>query len=229
MSKEQQVSTIALEAIDRAATQHAFEQHPALASWAHGSIDRESIRAFAPQLYMLLDVWPRMVSAAHAISEDRAVRRELVAALQALEGANPSPAERWLQTCAALGLFSDTVRAAAPSEATEACINDLTYLAGSSSSAAIASLMMFARNVRILCRSAQQGSSTLGLSDGPGAAFFDDVSYTAEVQERGLRSALAIAAAGDARRIPNIEHAALATQVAMRGMFTASMQTLTTA
>ncbi len=229
MSKEQQVSTIALEMIDRAAAQHAFDQHPALESWATGSIDREALRAFAPQLYMLFDAWPRMVSAAHAISDDRTVRRELVAALQALEGTNPSPAERWLQTCAALGLFSDSVRAATPSEATEACINDLTYLAGSSSSAAIASLIMFARNIRILCRKAHQGAPALGLSDGPGAAFFDDVSYTAEVQERGLRSALAIAAAADSERMSNIEHAALATQVAMRGMFTASMQVLSPA
>ncbi len=225
MSHEQQVSTRAIAVIDAASERHDLERHQVLLSWAQGTIDREALREFAPQLYLLLNVWPRLVSAAHSISDDRSVRRELVAALHALEGANPSPAEIWLQTCSALGLFSDSVRSAQPTQATEACINDLTYLAGSSSAAAVASLMMFAKNIRTVCRAAQRGAASLHLTDGPGAAFFDVVSYTAEIQERGLRSALAVAAAGS-DQLTDIEHAALATQVAFHGMFTASMPML---
>ncbi len=223
MRDQQIASTNALAAIEAIGEHRSIERHPALIAWAAGELDRDLLRACAPQLYLLLDVWPRLVSAAHSISDDPTVRRELVAALYALEGPASSPAEMWLQTSSALGLFSDSVRAASAAQATEACINDLVYLAGSSSAAATATLVVFAHNIRLLCRAGQKGAAALGLADGPGAAFFDVVAYTAEHQERGLRTALSIAAEADGHATAAVEHAAHAAHVAISGMISACL------
>lgn len=207
-----------LQAIATACEATGLESHPFVTAWIAGELSRDELRAFAPQFYALVDAWPRIVSSTHSITPDPAVRRQLVRVLQALDAAPPTAADLWLQTCSALGLFSDTVRAAEPSHATEACINDFTYLASHTPTSGVTALIVLARELRMLCRRVRPGLIHAGLETGPGATFFDVVSYTAEIQERTLTSALALEAR-DEHATAEIADAARTSSIALRGMF----------
>ena len=194
-------------------------EHPFVTSWVAGSLSRDDVRAFAPQLFVQLDRWPRYVSAAHSITRDARVRRVLADSLDLIEPAGASAADLWLQTCSALGLFSDSVRQADVTVATDACINDLFYLCGHTTLTAVTALYVVACQVRDLCRATRSGLSQYGLASGPGATFFDVIGYSAEMQAKRLRAALeSLALVEDNAALIEAQDAAITAAAAFAGI-----------
>ncbi|MBC7645395.1 MAG: hypothetical protein H7123_09715 [Thermoleophilia bacterium] len=165
-------------------------QHSFVTAWVDGSLSRDDVRTFAPQLFVHLDRWPRYISTAHAITGDAEIRRVLSTALEFVEPAGASAADLWLQTCSALGLFSDSVRRAELTDATDHCVNDCFYLCGHTTLSAVTALYVVACQVRDLCRETRSGLAQYGLASGPGATFFDVIGYSAEMQAKRLRTTL---------------------------------------
>jgi len=202
-------------------------QHPFVTAWVDGSLSRDDVRTFAPQLFVQLDRWPRYISTAHAITDDAAIRRVLADALEFVEPAGASAADLWLQTCSSLGLFSDSVRRAELTEATDHCVNDCFYLCGHTTLTAVTALYVVASQVRDLCRETRSGLAQYGLASGPGATFFDVIGYSAEMQAKRLRSMLeALVPVEDTTAIAEAQEAA---QTAAAAFLTICDEAATTA
>lgn len=165
--------------------------HPFVTAWRDGTLTRDDLRAFAAQFHQHVDAFPRYVSTIHSHALDPATRRTLLDLLIAAEDRSPTMSDLWLQTCAALGLFSDSVRAAVPTHATEACVNDFFYLCQSSTVAGLAALYTYVRLVPATVGPWREGlRDHHGLAQGPGVAYFDAAEHVAIEKAQALRAAL---------------------------------------
>jgi pyrroloquinoline-quinone synthase len=207
-----------LAAIDEATDAEALLAHPFLVGWRDGKLTRDDLRAFATQYFHMVASFPRMASTVHSITRDASIRRTLVSLLDAVELRTPTPTDLWLQTCASIGLFSDSVRQAECTNATEACLNDFFYLCQQSPASGLATLNAWLRMQPTLCR--MQGEALVdhyGMHAGPGLAFFESYGYLASNHTPALRMSLERAIDGnDAAR--DARGAAEAAAVALRGM-----------
>lgn len=178
--------------IDEMLTSHDPAQQVLMVALAEGRLSRDELRVFASQYFHLIDALPRFVSTVHSVTTQHpAIRRTLLNVLVPLELKPPSIAELWLQTCAALGLFSDSVRTSEPTHATSACLSDFEYLCQSGSAQGLAALYAWMVRLPLVCR-AQKASLAehYDLMSGPGVQFFDVVGFQAESHARSLRGAL---------------------------------------
>lgn len=215
-----------LAAIDQAIDEGALAAHPLVTAWAEGQLSRDDLRAFATQYYQHLNALPRYVSTVHAGCDDLQIRRTLLELLTVIEATSPTVSELWLQSCAALGLFSDSVRQATSTTATQACINDFVYLCQSGTAQGLAALYTYVRQIPQVARLQRQGLiDHYGMTQGPGIEVFDVRSYRAGVHAGHLREALVRAIDCDdmAREALGATDAAL---TALRGMFSGAMPQL---
>ncbi|MCW2973279.1 MAG: hypothetical protein JWN72_1552 [Thermoleophilia bacterium] len=180
-------------AIDDAIIASDPATEPLLAGLREGRLTRDQLRTFAAQYYHLLDGLPRFVSTVHSVSPNAKVRRTLLNVLVPLESAPPSISDLWLQTCAALGLFSDTVRASEPTPATSACLGDFEYLCRSGSAQGVAALYAWMSRMPAVYRTEQAAlAEHYDLASGPGVQFFDVMQFQASSHARALRAALMV-------------------------------------
>ena len=163
-----------------------------LRAMAAGELSRDELRAFATQYFHLVDSLPRFVSTVHSVTiHHPSIRRTLLNLLVPLELNPPSIADLWLQTCSALGLFSDTVRRGEPNTTTTVCLGDFEYLCQSGTAQGLAALYAWITRLPRVCRVEQAAlSEHYGLASGPGVQFFEVVGFQAESQVRAIRAAL---------------------------------------
>ncbi len=209
----------AITTIDELADGAGAARHPLMSAWADGTLTRDDLRVFATQYYQQLAAFPRMLSMAHAHSLDLEIRRSLLRVLESVEGGSPTLSELWLQTCAYLGLFSDTVRASSGSAATRACLGDFFYLCSSSTPSALAALYTCLQQQPALCRMQREALMRhYGMDSGPGLQYFEVREYIGDSHARTIRDALmrSIRSADDEREA---QAAAEASVAAMRGMY----------
>lgn len=182
-----------LESIDALLTEADPTATPFVQAMVHGRLTRDELRGFAAQYFHFVDSLPRFVSTVHSVTRaDADVRRTLLNVLVPLELAPPSVADLWLQTCAALGLFSDTVRASEPTSATAACLGDFEYLCQSGTAQGVAALYAWMHRLPRACRAEQAAlEQHYGLSRGPSVQFFEVMGFQAQSHARALRGALA--------------------------------------
>lgn len=209
-----------LELID----EHIIASDPArqdvLIAMAHGQLTRDELRAFAAQYFHLVDALPRFVSTVHSVTADPTVRRVLINVLVPLELKPPSVAELWLQTCAALGLFSDSVRSGEPTTSTAACLGDFEYLCQAGTVQGLAALYAWMRRLPVVCRTEKRAlAEHYHLDSGPGIQFFDVVSLQAESHARALRDALARMIDRTPEAAADAVDAARAAIVAVEGLY----------
>jgi pyrroloquinoline-quinone synthase len=179
-------------AIDEAVAERGVATQPFARAWAEGRLTRDDLRAFAPQFHHLIDGWSRAISTVHAGCRDEATRRALIVHLQEVELHTPSLAGLWLQTSAALGLFSDSVRQAPMAQDTEACINDLRWLCREGTVSGLATLYAWAAQLGPLARAWQSGLvDHYDMPSGPGLEFFEVAATMANSLRRGLSKLLA--------------------------------------
>ena len=181
-----------LEQIDAMLAENEPGSQPLIAAIASGQLSRDELRTFAAQYFHLVDSLPRFVSTVHSVTvQHPAIRRTLLNVLVPLELNPPSIADLWLQTCAALGLFSDSVRASEPTHSTAACLGDFEYLCQSGTAQGLAALYAWMSRAPQLCRAGQTALAThYDLTDGPGVQFFEVVGFQSESHTRALRHAL---------------------------------------
>jgi pyrroloquinoline quinone (PQQ) biosynthesis protein C len=181
-----------LEQIDqlRAANQPADQ--PLLRAMTAGELSPDDLRAFAAQYFQLVDSLPRFVSTVHSVTRSHPqIRRTLLNLLVPMELHPPSIADLWLQTCASLGLFSDTIRASEPNTATSVCLGDFEYLCQSGCAQGLAALYAWVSRLPLSCRIMQTAlAEHYDIASGPGVQYFEVVGFQAESHMRSLRSAL---------------------------------------
>ena len=167
-------------------------EQPLLRAMAAGELSRDQLRAFAAQYFHLLDAFPRFVSTVHSVTTQHPeIRRTLLNILVPLELKPPSISDLWLQTCAAMGLFSDTVRRGEPNTATSVCLNDFEYLCQSGSAQGLAALYAWMTRLPRVCRVEQEAFARhYDIASGPGTQYFEVVSFQSESHARALRAAL---------------------------------------
>lgn len=182
-----------LEAIDAIRAEHHPATQPLLRAMADGELTRDELRAFAAQYFHVVDSLPRFVSMVHSVTTKHpAIRRTLLNLLVPLELHPPSIADLWLQTCASLGLFSDTVRNAEPSVTTAVCLTDFEYLCQAGTVQGLAAIYSWLSRLPEVCRISQEAFAThYGIASGPGVQFFEIVGFQSAGQMRPLRAALA--------------------------------------
>lgn len=180
-------------AIDDAIAASNPATEPLLSGLREGRLTRDQLRTFAAQYYHLVDALPRFVSNVHSVSPNARVRRTLLNVLVPLEGTPPSASDLWLQTCAALGLFSDSVRASEPTPATAACLGDFEYLCRSGSAQGVAALYAWMSRMPAVYRIQQAAlAEHYALTSGPGVQFFEAMQFQASSHARALRAALMV-------------------------------------
>lgn len=181
-----------IDQIDAMLAENDPATQPVMAAIAAGRLSRDELRSFASQYFHLVDALPRFVSTVHSVTIDHpSIRRTLLNVLVPLELHPPSVADLWLQTCAALGLFSDTVRSSHPTTATSACLGDFDYLCQSGTAQGLSALYAWMSRLPRVCRTEQLAFKThYGLADGPGVQFFEVIGFQAESHTRALRGAL---------------------------------------
>lgn len=197
---------------------------PLLSAMAAGRLSRDELRAFASQYFHLVDALPRFVSTVHSVSPDASIRRCLLNVLVPLELTPPSIGDLWLQTCAALGLFSDTVRSGEPTASTSACLSDYEYLCGEGSAQGVAALYAWMSRLPVVCRIEQAAlAEHYGLSSGPGVQFFDVVGFQTASHARTLRTALASILDRDPECADNAVYAAKSAVAAVQGLYVGAL------
>jgi pyrroloquinoline-quinone synthase len=210
-----------LEQIDQLLAANDPSRQDVLVAMSHGTLSRDEVRAFASQYFHLLDALPRFVSTVHSVTiAHPAIRRTLLNVLVPLELHPPSVAELWLQTCASIGLFSDTVRSGEPTTSTAACLGDFDYLCQSGTAQGLAALYAWMSRLPRVCRIEQAAlAEHYDLAAGPGVQFFEVVGFQAESHARALRNALD----GLLRQYPEADVAALESArsaiIAVQGMY----------
>ena len=187
------LSDRAVMAIDEVVAARELQDHPFMLAWSGGDLSRDDLRAFAGQFFHLVDALPRCVSRIHASTADVRLRRPLVGILTALDGQPPTPADLWLQTCASLGLFSDSVRSAPIAAGAEQCLFALSRVASSGPVEGLAALYALLRGMPVICRLQREAlNAHYGMHGGPGLAFFDSFGYQADAHTRTLRELLTL-------------------------------------
>ncbi len=181
-----------LDQIDELRAANRPDDQPLLRAMASGELSRDELRAFAAQYFQLVDSLPRFVSTVHSVTRAHPqIRRTLLNVLVPLELKPPSVSDLWLQTCAALGLFSDTIRASEPNTATTVCLDDFEYLCQSGCAQGLAALYAWITRLPITCRIMQKAlAEHYDLREGPGIQYFEMVGFQAESHSRALRAAL---------------------------------------
>ncbi len=181
-----------LEQIDELRAANCPSDTPLLRAMAAGELSRDEVRAFAAQYFQLVDALPRFVSTVHSVTIDHpTIRRSLLNMLVPMELHPPSIADLWLQTCAALGLFSDTVRRGETNVATSVCLDDFAYLCQSGCAQGLAALYAWVSRLPNSTRTMQHAlAAHYDLGSGPGIQFFEVVGFQAESHARALRGAL---------------------------------------
>lgn len=166
---------------------------PLLRAMAAGELSRDELRVFAAQYFQLVDSLPRFVSTVHSVTRSHPqIRRTLLNLLVPLELKPPSIADLWLQTCAALGLFSDSIRSSEPNTATRVCLDDFEYLCQTGCAQGLAALYAWVSRLPITCRIMKDSlAEHYDLASGPGVQYFEVVGFQAESHVRSLRAALA--------------------------------------
>jgi pyrroloquinoline-quinone synthase len=185
-------STDVLAQIDELRLANDPASQPLMRAMAAGELSRDELRAFAAQYFQLVDALPRFVSTVHSVTRSHPqIRRTLLNLLVPLELTPPSIADLWMQTCAALGLFSDTLRAAEPNTATRVCMDDFEYLCRAGCAQGLAALYSWISRLPISCRTMKAAMAEhYDLAAGPGVQFFEVVGFQAESHARSLRAAL---------------------------------------
>ncbi len=186
-------SASVLAQIDELRSANDPAETPLLRAMAAGELSRDEVRAFAGQYFQLVDALPRFVSTVHSVTRDHpAIRRSLLNMLVPMELKPPSIADLWLQTCAALGLFSDSVRQAEPNVATSVCLGDFEYLCQSGCAQGLSALYAWVTRLPSSTRTMQVAlAEHYDLASGPGVQFFEIVGFQAESHARALRASLA--------------------------------------
>ncbi|MCW2921496.1 MAG: coenzyme synthesis protein family protein [Thermoleophilia bacterium] len=184
--------TSVLEQIDALRSQNDPAETPLLRSMLAGELSRDEVRTFAGQYFQLVDALPRFVSTVHSVTIDHpTIRRSLLNMLVPMELNPPSIADLWLQTCAALGLFSDTVRRGQTNVATSVCLDDFQYLCQSGCAQGLAALYAWMSRLPSSTRAMQTALAThYDLTNGPGVQFFEVVGFQSESHCRALRGSL---------------------------------------
>ena len=214
-----------LDQIDAMLTSHDPAGQPLMVALSEGRLSRDELRVFASQYFHLIDALPRFVSTVHSVTTKHpAIRRTLLNVLMPLELTPPSIAELWLQTCAALGLFSDSVRSSDPTHSTAACLGDFEYLCQSGSAQGLAALYAWMVRLPLVCR-AQKASLAehYELAAGPGVQFFDVVGFQAESHARALRGALEALLNEYPEAGPASLDAARSAVIAVEGMYSGAL------
>lgn len=182
----------ALQQIDQLRADNDPADQPLLKAMAEGRLTRDELRSFAAQYYQLVDSLPRFVSTVHSVTRSHpAIRRTLLNVLVPIELKPPSIAELWLQTCAALGLFSDSIRAAEPNTATSVCLDDVEYLCQMGSAQGLAALYSWITRLPLSCRVMQKAfAEHYEIDSGTGVQFFEIMSLQSRSHARALAAAL---------------------------------------
>ena len=213
------VTEQSLATLEQMLSQSGLRDHPFLLAWSAGELSSDELRAFAGQQYHILDALPRCISAIHSATGDIAIRRELVKLLSTLEAAESGPAELWLRTCAALGLFSDSVRKAPPTMATATAVGVLRSMAETDIVEGLAALIAAFRVLPSACQLQRDGlTAHYGLQGGPGLAFFEVFGYQASAHATTLGQLLRTVVGNDTDAAHAAHEAALATTAALREM-----------
>ena len=165
---------------------------PMLKAIETGALSRDELRAFATQYFHLVDALPRFVSTTHSVTiAHPKLRRMLLEVLMPMELQPPSVAELWLQTCASLGLFSDSVRSSDQNASTSVCLADFEYLCQSGCAQGLAALYTWMRRLPKACAMLRDGlAEHYDLAGGPGREFFDVVIFQFEAHARAIRAGL---------------------------------------
>lgn len=218
-------SASVLDQIDDMLTSHHPAAQTLMVALSEGRLSRDDLRAFATQYFHLIDALPRFVSTVHSVTTQHpTIRRTLLNVLMPLELKPPSIAELWLQTCAALGLFSDSVRASEPTHSTAACLSDFEYLCQSGSAPGLAALYAWMARLPQVCRAEKQAlAQHYDLGAGPGVQFFDVVGFQAESHARAIRGALETLLNDHPEAGPASIDAARSAVVAVEGMYSGAL------
>ncbi|MBC7461667.1 MAG: hypothetical protein H7287_09930 [Thermoleophilia bacterium] len=210
--------------IDDAVSGSNPANEPLLAGLREGQLSRDQLRTFAAQYYHLVDALPRFVSTVHSVSPNAKVRRTLLNVLMPLESTPPSISDLWLQTCAALGLFSDTVRASEPTPATAACLGDFEYLCRSGSAQGVAALYAWMSRMPAVYRVEQAAlAEHYDLASGPGVQFFEAMQFQATSHARALRTALMVELDVYPEAGPAAMDAAVSAITAVKGLYAGAL------
>jgi pyrroloquinoline-quinone synthase len=207
-------------AIDEAIVASNPAAEPLLHGLREGKLTRDDLRTFATQYFHLVDSLPRFVSTVHSVSMDANIRRTLLNVLVPLESSPPSISDLWLQTCAALGLFSDSVRASEPTASTAACLGDFEYLCHSGSVEGVAALYAWMSRMPHVYRVEQAAlAEHYDLASGPGVQFFEAMSFQAHSHSRALRAALTVLLDQHPEAHANAMDAASSAITAVKGLY----------
>lgn len=218
--------TSVLEQIDALLAETDPSRQDVLIAMSEGRLTRDEVRAFASQYFHLVDALPRFVSTVHSVTiAHPEIRRTLLNVLVPLELHPPSIADLWLQTCAAIGLFSDSVRQGEPTTSTAACLGDFDYLCQSGTAQGLAALYAWMSRLPRVCRIEQAAlAAHYGLAAGPGVQFFEVVGFQSESHARALRAALAELLRQYPEAGPAAFESARSAIIAVEGMYRGSLK-----
>lgn len=193
--------------------------NPLIQAMTAGTLSRDDLRVFAAQFFHVVEAMPRMISCVHSVTPSLEHRRSLLHMLVAAELHDPTVADLWLRTCAALGASSDEIRSAHPTRATAACVGDFEYLCKQGSIQGIAALYAFLSALTPLCRVQQPAlAQHYGVRSGPGVQYFEIVGFQAASHARALRRVLVQAVGDDTYAAAEATAAARAALVAFDGL-----------
>jgi pyrroloquinoline-quinone synthase len=181
-----------LQELDEMIRERSILQHPFYQAWEMGALSREQLATYARIYYPHVAAFPGYLESAISLSEDPAIRAELVDNLEDELG-NPAPHdELWLAFAAGLGVDRELVTSAAPHPAAQAMVTTFQQLAEQSLATGLAALYAYeSQQPSVSCTKIAGLRSHYGIEDSGTLEYFE-VHEAADIRHRqGERDALA--------------------------------------
>ncbi len=141
-----------LEAVMREVENSGIADHQLVRLISDGGLDRDALRVFATRFHHLMAMFPKGLGTAISVTDDAPARKMFIDALTDIDASPGSTTDLWLRVCAAIGLFSDSVKANIPNAETSECVSEWFKTCSTSPAHAAGALYAVATLLRRWCR-----------------------------------------------------------------------------
>ena len=182
-----------LAALDDAISRRAMLKHPFYQRWSAGQLTVEDLQVYAGQYYHHVKMFPRYVSNVHANTDDKALRKELLANLNEEEAGADDHPELWLRFAEGLGCERTAVEATAATDLTCASVAKLTSITRHGETVeGLAALYAYESQIPEVAQTKREGLKQFyGIDSERAVAFFSVHEEADQIHRQVERDALA--------------------------------------
>ncbi|MDX1582511.1 MAG: CADD family putative folate metabolism protein [Thermoanaerobaculia bacterium] len=206
-----------IDSIDRSVSSRRMLDHSFYTRWSCGELTLEELRLYAKEYFHYTMAFPTFLSAAHAQSNDLAVRQEILENLIEEERGPGNHPELWLRFCEALGLSRQEVLSSTPSASTQQLIDTMKSEAHAGTHRGLAALYSYESQIPAVAKAKIEGLAEFYEIDDPRAISFFTVHMTADVEHADTARRMLTQICDDDTKVGEAENAATKTLDALYG------------